>query len=192
MTTGPVTVPLLLALGLGVANTRPAADQEGDDLSGFGIITLASLYPVTMVLILACILRGSMSPDTEAAFVAAYYRQLDAQGEAGTQGLADKPVGEIATASIQSIVPLAAFVLLVLRASSTPLPRVTVPEVMMADGDFGLAAGSGSRSNGGVLSWVWVKTSSVILSGLCLCLVGIFVLNLGLARGLASLAQQVK
>jgi hypothetical protein len=48
ITTGPVTVPLVLALGIGVA----AASGEGDNpLAGFGIVTLASLFPAIAVLI---------------------------------------------------------------------------------------------------------------------------------------------
>jgi hypothetical protein len=47
ITTGPVTVPLVLAVGIGVA----AAAGRGDNpLAGFGIVTLASLFPVITVL----------------------------------------------------------------------------------------------------------------------------------------------
>jgi hypothetical protein len=47
ITTGPVTVPLVLAVGIGVA----ASSGRGDNpLSGFGIVTLASLLPVVGVL----------------------------------------------------------------------------------------------------------------------------------------------
>ena len=51
VTTGPVTVPLVLALGIGVA----AAAGKGADssLSGFGIVTLASVFPIIGVLILS-------------------------------------------------------------------------------------------------------------------------------------------
>ncbi len=48
ITTGPVTVPLVLALGIGVA----AAAGEGDNpLAGFGIVTLASLFPAVAVIL---------------------------------------------------------------------------------------------------------------------------------------------
>lgn len=50
VTTGPVTVPLVLALGIGVSG---AAGRESDGLAGFGIVTLASLFPVAAVLLLA-------------------------------------------------------------------------------------------------------------------------------------------
>jgi hypothetical protein len=43
VTTGPVTVPLVLSLGLGIAS---AAGKSTTSLSGFGIVTLASLFPI--------------------------------------------------------------------------------------------------------------------------------------------------
>jgi hypothetical protein len=51
VTTGPVTVPLVLALGIGVASSGGKGDSS---LSGFGIVTLASIFPVVAVLGLAC------------------------------------------------------------------------------------------------------------------------------------------
>jgi len=50
ITTGPVTVPLVLALGIGVS---AATRQEDNPLSGFGIVTLASLFPALAVMLLA-------------------------------------------------------------------------------------------------------------------------------------------
>jgi hypothetical protein len=50
ITTGPVTVPMVVALGVGVT---AAAGSEDNPLSGFGIVTLASLFPVMAVMLLA-------------------------------------------------------------------------------------------------------------------------------------------
>ncbi len=50
VTTGPVTVPLVLALGIGVCRIIGHDDSAG---AGFGIVTLASLFPVLAVLGLA-------------------------------------------------------------------------------------------------------------------------------------------
>ncbi len=55
ITTGPVTVPLVLAVGIGVA---ASAGRGGNPLSGFGIVTLASLLPVIGVLGVAIYLAG--------------------------------------------------------------------------------------------------------------------------------------
>lgn len=49
VTTGPVTVPLVLALGIGVC--RIVGDGDAGN-AGFGIVTLASLFPVLAVLML--------------------------------------------------------------------------------------------------------------------------------------------
>ncbi|NOX50815.1 MAG: DUF1538 domain-containing protein, partial [Gammaproteobacteria bacterium] len=52
VTTGPVTVPLVLALGMGVCRVV-SSGSSGSSHSGFGIVTLASLFPILAVLLLA-------------------------------------------------------------------------------------------------------------------------------------------
>ncbi len=52
VTTGPVTVPLVLALGIGVCRIVNSG-SGGEGHSGFGIVTLASLFPILAVLCLA-------------------------------------------------------------------------------------------------------------------------------------------
>lgn len=47
VTTGPVTVPLVLALGIGVCRIVGDGDTSN---AGFGIVTLASLFPIIAVL----------------------------------------------------------------------------------------------------------------------------------------------
>lgn len=49
VTTGPVTVPLILALGLGISRSAGKQDRAA---GGFGSIALASLFPVFAVLLL--------------------------------------------------------------------------------------------------------------------------------------------
>jgi len=55
ITTGPVTVPLVLAVGVGVAASTGRSDNP---LSGFGIVTLASLFPILAVLSVAIYLTS--------------------------------------------------------------------------------------------------------------------------------------
>jgi hypothetical protein len=55
VTTGPVTVPLVLALGIGVC--RIVSDDDTSN-AGFGIVTLASLFPIMAVLILGMVHYG--------------------------------------------------------------------------------------------------------------------------------------
>jgi len=50
VTTGPVTVPIVLALGLGISQVMPGEGRSG--LEGFGLVTLASLWPIIMVMLL--------------------------------------------------------------------------------------------------------------------------------------------
>ena len=50
VTTGPVTVPLVLAMGLGVGNAVSAVE-------GFGILSLASICPIVAVLSMGLIIQ---------------------------------------------------------------------------------------------------------------------------------------
>jgi hypothetical protein len=59
VTTGPVTVPLVLALGIGVSRMVGTAETG---VTGFGVVTLASLLPVVSVLILGIFFSMSV-PD---------------------------------------------------------------------------------------------------------------------------------
>ncbi len=48
----PVTVPVVLSLGIGVASSKTllqGASNSNDKLNGFGLVTLASLVPVLTV-----------------------------------------------------------------------------------------------------------------------------------------------
>ena len=49
VTTGPVTVPLVLALGIGISRIVSSDDSQS---GGFGVVTLASLFPILAVLLL--------------------------------------------------------------------------------------------------------------------------------------------
>ena len=50
VTTGPVTVPLVLAMGLGLGNAVSA-------IEGFGILSLASICPIIAVLSMGIIIQ---------------------------------------------------------------------------------------------------------------------------------------
>jgi hypothetical protein len=97
VTTGPVTVPLVLALGIGVAS---AVGRGSSSLSGFGIVTLASLLPVLGVLALGLTMdpSGSTAPAATASSAVWW---------------AASPAAEVGGA-VRAIVPLVAFLLLVL------------------------------------------------------------------------------
>ena len=57
VTTGPVTVPLVLALGIGICRT---VGGEDSDSMGFGVVTLASAFPILAVYILGAVLNASL------------------------------------------------------------------------------------------------------------------------------------
>ncbi|OFZ87447.1 MAG: hypothetical protein A3F74_16265 [Betaproteobacteria bacterium RIFCSPLOWO2_12_FULL_62_58] len=62
ITTGPVTVPMVVAMGVGVA---AATGKEDNPLSGFGIVTLASLFPAVAIMLL-----GLLMPAPQPAAIA--------------------------------------------------------------------------------------------------------------------------
>ena len=108
VTTGPVTVPLVLSLGIGIA---AAAGKGESGLSGFGIVTLASLFPITGVLLLAMYLSFTLSPEQiiEAARLAS-----TAAGNSPSPWYERTPWMEVIL-GIRAILPLVIFLFLVLR-----------------------------------------------------------------------------
>ncbi len=114
VTTGPVTVPLVLALGIGVAASAGKGDSA---LAGFGIVTMASLLPVIAVLLLGLLLSWTYSPAEAAALGA----------EAGAAAWFERsPWAEI-VGSVRAIVPLVAFLALVARlARAQVADRATI------------------------------------------------------------------
>ncbi len=108
VTTGPVTVPLVLALGLGV--TAVLGESE-TGMSGFGIVTLASLWPVATVLAtcLAVFYTGGYLSPSEAS------TPVGAQGPGGTSPTLLGLFTTSVQAAVQAIIPLVALLYLVQR-----------------------------------------------------------------------------
>lgn len=106
VTTGPVTVPLVLALGIGIA---AAAGKGSSSLSGFGIVTLASLFPVIGVMLLTVYVSFTISPAEIIQFA-----QVTAAAES-EPGLMDNRAVSIILAGVRPIVPLVVFLFLVLK-----------------------------------------------------------------------------
>lgn len=61
VTTGPMTVPFIMALGVGVASIR--ADDDGGD--SFGLVALCSVGPIIAVMILGIINGGAIEAQDE-------------------------------------------------------------------------------------------------------------------------------
>ena len=58
VTTGPITVPFILAVGVGIATSRAGNKSTSDS---FGLVAFSSIGPILMVLILALIFRGNLT-----------------------------------------------------------------------------------------------------------------------------------
>jgi hypothetical protein len=106
VTTGPVTVPLVLSLGIGIANS---AGKGGGTLSGFGIVTLASLFPILAVLCLSAFVYTTVTP--EEIIAAAQASAAAATTEPAWHQ--QTPWNEIVL-GVRAIVPLVLFLLVVL------------------------------------------------------------------------------
>ena len=107
VTTGPVTVPLVLALGIGIA---AAAGKGGSGLSGFGIVTLASLFPVIGVMLLGLYVSAISSP----AEIIAAAQSATGAGQLAADWHRVSPGLEIVS-GVRAIVPLVIFLLIVLK-----------------------------------------------------------------------------
>ena len=108
VTTGPVTVPLVLSLGIGIA---AAAGKGESGLSGFGIVTLASLFPIAGVLLLAFYVSFTQSP----ADIIEAARLASAAAGGMVPAWYQRSPGEEMVLGIRAILPLVIFLFLVLR-----------------------------------------------------------------------------
>jgi hypothetical protein len=108
VTTGPVTVPLVLSLGIGIA----AAAGKGDSgLSGFGIVTLASLFPIIGVLLLSLYVAYTLTPDE----IIAAAQQAAAVAQAVEPAWYERSPGQEVVLGVRAILPLVLFLFVVLR-----------------------------------------------------------------------------
>lgn len=99
VTTGPVTVPLVLALGIGVCRVMSDGDTSN---AGFGIVTLASLFPILAVLCLGFY----------HLFASDYYGEENYQGQIIEESITLDRYIEMQSASKTSLldtVPLSSF-----------------------------------------------------------------------------------
>lgn len=104
VTTGPVTVPLVLALGIGIASS---AGKGSSSLSGFGIVTLASLFPIIGVELLAIYVFSTTTPEAIIAVASAQGAEVMAWYEM-------TPYVEIVS-GLRAIVPLVIFLIIVMK-----------------------------------------------------------------------------
>ncbi len=108
VTTGPVTVPLVLSLGIGIAAAAGKGDSE---LSGFGIVTLASLFPIIGVFLLAFYVSSIYTP---AEIIAASQLSATMAHTVSIPWYERSPYQEIVL-GVRAIVPLILFLFFVYR-----------------------------------------------------------------------------
>ncbi len=108
VTTGPVTVPLVLSLGIGIA---AAAGKGESGLSGFGIVTLASLFPIIGVFLLAFYVSYTVAP----AEIIEIARQAAEAARAVEPRWFERSPGAEMVLGVRAILPLVLFLFLVLK-----------------------------------------------------------------------------
>jgi uncharacterized membrane protein YiaA len=123
VTTGPVTVPILLALGKGAVNCSSRRQTNSNTLSrppmqGFGLVTLASLYPIICVHIYGLIVYMTVSKESILAL----------EPDKSDSVVDRPPVREIITA-IRSITPLVLVLIIIMKL----FLRMDLPSVSMQD-----------------------------------------------------------
>ncbi len=119
VTTGPITVPFIMALGIGMASVR------GDDASeqdSFGLVALSSIGPILAVLILGMVYSG------EGSYTPLIIPEVSSAGELFALFFAELPhyAREVALA----LLPMTAFFFLfqafAIRMHRRPLIRIVV------------------------------------------------------------------
>ena len=176
VTTGPVTVPLVLALGIGIAN---AAGKGGDSLSGFGIVTLASLFPIIAVMSLALYVSSQFTPEQIISAASASASSMEDIGwHEVTPGL--EVVG-----GVRAIVPLVIFLLIVMVAvlrERVPSPNTIFFGIFlcvlgMIVFNLGLSYGLSKLGgqSGGLVPAAFTQIDSVASSPLYMFSLGLFI-----------------
>ncbi|EKX46633.1 hypothetical protein GUITHDRAFT_86619 [Guillardia theta CCMP2712] len=125
VTTGPVTVPILLSLGIGVMKGSAARRDARD---GFGIITLASTFPILAVELMSIFISLRYSSED----IRTDFGKIDCSQLNGTEtGLEVKEtdaqlVLSAFTFAIRSILPLNVFlIIMIVLVLWKPLPKIS-------------------------------------------------------------------
>ena len=184
-----MTVPLVLSLGIGIAN---AAGKGGSSLSGFGVVTMASLFPILSVLLLALFVSFSITPEE----IISLAQSTAGSATAEAPSIWDQtPIVETVL-GVRAILPLVVFlmfVLFVVLKSSLPNKMVTVYGLVlsivgMCIFNIGLTYGLGAMGSqtGGVLPAAFMQlpisaTSPIfdVKTGLAVVIGFAFILGFG-------------
>ena len=120
VTTGPMTVPFIMALGVGVASIRSDENAKSDS---FGLVALCSIGPVLAVMLLGIIYR----PDTAASAEIAVSR-IGTSVQLGADYLHALPhyLAEIAMALLPIFVFFLLFQVFALRLRKLPFVKILI------------------------------------------------------------------
>ncbi len=118
VTTGPMTVPFIMALGIGVASIRSDKNAQSDS---FGLVALCSVGPILAVLILGFIYSGESGAMTAGS--AESYLHTVELGGAYLHAIPEY-MKEVAVALAPIVVFFLIFQLLFLRLRQLPLLRI--------------------------------------------------------------------
>lgn len=117
VTTGPMTVPFIIALGVGVSAIR--SDKRAEDDS-FGLVALASVGPIIAVMILSLLYSGG-----DVQFVPHEIASVDTSVEATLLFISGFPIYFVEMAQSLLPVPLFYFVFIIFdRGHKRNLPRI--------------------------------------------------------------------
>lgn len=120
VTTGPITVPFIMALGIGLAAIRSDKDSSSDS---FGLVALCSIGPILAVMILGMIL-----PDVNSSYTRIVIPEISTTKEAAALFLHEIPdyIAEVAVALLPIVAIFALFQLLFRRFQPHQLGRMLV------------------------------------------------------------------
>ena len=120
VTTGPMTVPFIMALGVGVSSIRSDSHAQTDS---FGLVALCSIGPILAVMLLGFIYRGSA--DGTAAMVLSNYQDTV---ELGHNYIASLPayLKEVVIALLPIVAFFLVFQVVSLRLRRLPFMRILV------------------------------------------------------------------
>lgn len=192
VTTGPVTVPLVIALGVGLS--RIVGAKKGG-ASGLGVVTLASALPVVAVMALAAALSplvpapgrtvGFFSPEPEARRKALFVAGSEAA--LGALALQARDVGLLQPADLSLAYP----------DGSPPEDEAMIGGASQPLAGHFFAALKAVLPLALVLMTVLViflrqriRGVDEVILGLAFAVAGMFMFNLGMERGLATLGSQ--
>ena len=120
VTTGPMTVPFIMAMGVGVASIRSDKNAEADS---FGLVALCSIGPVLAVLLLGFFYEGESSSITAA--VAGTYQDTAQLGLGYIHELPEY-MFEVAVALSPIIIFFLIFQVAVLKLKRLPFIRIII------------------------------------------------------------------